>query len=382
MKKIIYITNIPTPYRQKRFNILNKILQKKGFNLEVLYMASIEPNRSWIVPENTFNYNYKIYCGIHPQIGGIFAHFNPGLLIRLLKNDYECAVIGGMASPTHWLSPYFINSNKLKILSIESNMYSVNRKSGVAAWVKKNLLSKADVFQVTGNPQIDYIKYFTEKINQPIIKLPNLIDEDVFVDKVSDLKLKRESLRKSLNIGENVQAWIIPARLTEDKGILEFLSALVNIKKKKSYKIFIIGDGHLKIDIENFVKKYDLPVKLTGFIQQNKIIEYYAAADLFVLPSFQDPSPLTPIEAIASGLPILMSSRIGNIEDVLDLNGWSFDPQSNIDDRENLINLVINNSLEDLQSMGKISKKIFKEKFDSKKNIDKYVNQILTLLNE
>ena len=64
---------------------MQEIFPKMGIDFEVLYMAKIEPNRKWIIPKESFKYKYKIFKGIHPVIGKFFAHFNPGLLIRLLK---------------------------------------------------------------------------------------------------------------------------------------------------------------------------------------------------------------------------------------------------------------------------------------------------------
>ena len=219
MKKLLYITNIPAPYRQKRFNEMAKILPGFGFELEVLYMAKIEPNRKWEISKESYQYDYKVYKGVHPIIGNMFAHFNPGLLIRLLKNDYNVAVVGGMGSPTHWLAPFFIRGDKKQIMSIESNLFSVNRKKGIGFKVKKKLLQKADAYQVTGKPQIDYIKFFNKETasKKPFIKLPNLIDEDVFVDKVQNLRGNRKNLRKQFNVDDDMQMWVIPARLIEIK---------------------------------------------------------------------------------------------------------------------------------------------------------------------
>lgn len=70
MKKLLYITNIPAPYRQKRYNLMQEIFPKNGIEFEVLYMAKIEPDRNWVIPPESFRYNYKIFNGIHPEIIG------------------------------------------------------------------------------------------------------------------------------------------------------------------------------------------------------------------------------------------------------------------------------------------------------------------------
>lgn len=377
--KLLYITNIPAPYRQKRFNLMQEIFPKYGLEFEVLYMSENEPNRQWVIPEDSYKYNYKIYNGIHPTIGGFFAHFNPGLLMRLLRNDYDIAIIGGMASPTHWLAPLFISKKKIKVMSVESNMHSTIRKKGFGAKMKKILLNTADAYQVTGTPQIEYIKFFSKKAeNKEFIKMPNLIDEDVFRDKVDVLRSNQKELRESFGVDDNTQMWVLPARLISIKGILPFLEILKDIS---NVRLFLLGDGEQKEEILRFIDQEKLDVVITGFVQQSEVIRYYAAADLFVLPSIKDPSPLSPIEACASGLPLLVSSRIGNLEDVLDSNenGWDYDPLTEIEKGKAIVNSISKISREELKKMGKKSNERYHDIFDSVKCVEKFAKRLSTL---
>lgn len=374
--KLLYITNIPAPYRNKRFNAMAEIFPSYGIEFEVLYMAAIEPGRSWVIPPDSFRYPYKIYKGIHPTISNFYAHFNPGLLIRLLKNDYDIAIIGGMASPTHWLTPFFISREKIKIMSIESNLQSVQRKSGVGAWVKRRLLSMVDAYQITGFPQKEYIEYFLAKpISKPFIMLPNLIDDDVFVVKVDELRINRFELRRALGVSREEQLWVLPARMIEIKGIVPFINLLKNIS---GVKLFIIGEGELRDKIRSVCEEKNVSLSMPGFVQQDEIIKYYAAADLFVLPSLKDASPLTPIEACAAGLPLLVSSRIGNLDDVVasGINGWSYDPISQPNQGKYLVEYISRLSHEQLSALGVNSRNLYYNNFHTKHHIEMYANNL------
>jgi glycosyltransferase involved in cell wall biosynthesis len=379
--KLLYITNIPAPYRQKRFNTMARIFPDYGIDFEVLYMAKIEPNRKWKIEFESYTYPHRFFKGVHPTIGGFYAHFNIGLLMRLLVNDYDLAIVGGMASPTHWLAPFFIRKQKKQIMSVESNLYSVVRKKGFGAWMKKILLSKADAYQVTGTPQKDYIDFFCPNcINKPVILLPNLIDEDVFVRDVDQIRMQRDNLRSSFNVNAKTQMWVLPARLIEIKGILPFIKQLEGIE---NVKLFLLGDGEQQKVIEDIIKEKDLPVVIVGFVQQNDIIKYYAAADLFVLPSIKDPSPLTPIEAIASGLPLLVSSRIGNLKDVVieNKNGWFYDPVEEPDNGYNLVKKISALTNLELSELGSNSRQIYFDSFSTQKVIKSYATQLLKFTN-
>jgi len=297
-----------------------------------------------------------------------------------MKDDYDIAIVGGMSSPTHWLAPFFISKDKVQVMSVESNLHSVERKTGIGFKIKKKLLSKANAYQITGNPQKKYIEYFyPESVSKKFIRLPNIIDEEVFKEEVENLKHDRLNLRKNFNVSEKVQMWVLPARLISIKGILPFLDL---IKEIEGIKLFILGEGELAEEILDFIKLHKLPVHLVGFVQQNDVIKYYAAADLFVLPSLKDPSPLSPIEAIASGLPILVSSRIGNLEDVLDENenGWCYDPKGELSYAKSLIKKIVALTNEELQTKGKKSSLVYKKVFDSEACINSYAKELQKVL--
>lgn len=379
MKKLLYITNIPAPYRQKRYNLMQEIFPKNGIEFETLYMAKIEPNRNWIIPSESFRYNFTIFKGIHPVIGNFFCHFNPGLLIRLLKKDYDIAIVGGMASPSHWLAPFFIPKKVIKVMSVESNLFSTVRKKGIGSKIKKLLLNKMDAYQVTGTPQMDYINFFLQQVSKKkFIKLPNLIDEEVFRDTVTSLRKSQQKLRESYGVDERTQMWVLPARLIPIKGIIPFINLLKGIK---NIRLFILGNGELENEIIDLISKEKLSVSLTGFIQQDDVVKYYAAADLFILPSMKDPSPLSVIEACASGLPLLVSSRIGNLEDVLDgvKNGWHYDPVNETEKGRSIIVKISQLSREDLRAMGQKSLDRYNEIFDGKRCIESYVRELNAL---
>jgi len=74
----------------------------------------------------------------------------------------------------------------------------------------------------------------------------------------------------------------------------------------------------------------DSYVKLPGVVRYAQLPWYYGTAECFWLPSTKDCFPLVVNEAMASGLPILISTRCGNSSILLEEggNGWTFDPCS------------------------------------------------------
>lgn len=373
--KLIYITNIPAPYRNKRFNLMQEIFPKYGIDFEVAYMAKTEPNRNWKIHPSDFKYSYHIFKGIHPKVGNMFAHFNLGFLLNLLKKQYNIAIVGGMGCPSHWLSPFFLSKSTFKVLSVESNLDSTIHKKGLGFKLKKLLTSKYNAYQITGYRAKKYLEFINPAVTQkPFITLPNIIDETVFIGKIDILRKDRENIRKSLGVLPTEQMWICPARLEKVKGLHIFLPSLQHIK---NIKLFIAGTGSLKEELDNLIKQLQLPVTLVGFKTEDELLNFYAAADLFVLPSLSDPSPLSPIEAIAAKLPILVSNRIGNYEDVLveNENGWGFDLYDSTTIQSKL-NKIAKLSPSALNEIGDKSRARYLEVFDTEKCIKSYAQQL------
>ena len=365
MKKLAYITNIPTPYRDFRFRILSQCLLENGVELEVLYMAHSEPGRFWDSDKLRSGYKSIVYKNFGFNFGNKrFFHFNPGLLYDLYTNNYDYVIIGGVASPTHILSA-LLTKSKNKIMSVESNIHNV-RPNFLRDKIKRITLNRFDRFQVTGKPCLEYINHYrNKKIDESdVLFLRNIINEDDFKEKPKIIE------------NDNKIKIVCIARLEEQKGLIEFFEAIIDIEGE--YEITLLGSGSLEPKIRKLIEDNKLHVKLLGQKNSSEIGDWMNDSDVFLLPSKRDPSPLSCIEAIFNSKPILLSKNIGNINDVLNegVNGFSFD----INDKDSIkiaFNKVLNLDSIEIANMGEESKNIYNKNFSPKKLIEDYVRQII-----
>lgn len=369
MKKLAYVTNIPTPYRDFRFRILKNQLEEQGVELEVLYMAKTEPGRNWDSQNLAKGYKaiYFKNFGVNISSKRMFIHFNPGLLFYLLRSKFDYVVVGGISSPTHILSPYFTSGSKC-ILSVESNLNSERSDNKVLGFIKSKIIKKYDYFQVTGKPSVAYIeKYYDNKLSDDqIIYLKNLINEEDFL-KSKPLKLENNKIHL-----------VIIARLEKVKGIEEFLHG-ISLIDHSNINLSIVGEGSQYNIINDYVKEKRLPVKLVGHIKSGEISSWLNSADAFVLPSISDPSPLSPIEALYLGKPLLVSDRIGNLNDVLveGRNGFKFDIFSN-ESVAKSISKFIALSDDEKDSLSAFSAQLYRDNFAPKKQIEDYIRKVMS----
>jgi glycosyltransferase involved in cell wall biosynthesis len=201
------------------------------------------------------------------------------------------------------------------------------------------------------------------------VSLPNTIEEDKFL--ISDMEIELRTNNPS-------PIFLLPVRLLErDKGFLNFFKT-IGIENIKRAKFLIAGEGPDKELILSYVNKNNLGkhISLLGHCDTVKMISLYKQCNLFLLPSFSDPSPLSLIEALSMKLPVLISERCGNhFEAVINAdNGYLFDPYDS-NSVLNAFNLILDRSA-DWGLMGKKSGGLYTERFNKSMVISRFVYQL------
>lgn len=111
------------------------------------------------------------------------------------------------------------------------------------------------------------------------------------------------------------------ARLEKVKGIEYLIRAFTRpgLLGRPGLTLLIIGDGSERKNLEDLAKKLELEekVKFLGEIPNEKVPEYLAMADCFVLPSLKEGFGIAVLEAMAAGLPVV-ASKVGGILDIVE----------------------------------------------------------------
>lgn len=146
------------------------------------------------------------------------------------------------------------------------------------------------------------------------------IDTAYFAQKKVDKSLKR----KEINVPENSFLMLSVGELNSNKNHKSVIEAMTRIDKDVHY--VIAGEGNLRKDILCLANKSGLAdrVHLLGY--RKDVDELYKAADCFVHPSFREGLPVSVMEAIASGLPVIASEIRGNNDLITCETGYLFKP--------------------------------------------------------
>ncbi len=163
---------------------------------------------------------------------------------------------------------------------------------------------------------------------------PYAVDNDRFSADAAARAGTRDALRESFGIPTDAVVFLLCGKLEPKKHPMDVLQALQNLSAFRFHPsslspfLLIVGDGPLRRECEGYAAEHHLPVEFAGFLNQSRLPDAYAAADVLVLPSDAGETwGLVVNEAMASGRPVIVSRKAGCCDDlVIDgATGFAFD---------------------------------------------------------
>jgi glycosyltransferase involved in cell wall biosynthesis len=316
--RVAVITPNPTPYRVPFFR---RLAESADIELKVYFLTEGSATRPWKVELEGFEHEFLPEWSL-PAGGKDMARYrvNPSIIARLHAGRYDVVVIAGynhfttQAAILHCIltrTPWCIMS--------ESH---VNKPRGaVRVVLKKALLGPVlrtmGAAMVTGTLARRYIESFGVPADA-IFVVANTPDVGYFRDAAARLAPEREAIRERLGV-EGKSVILFAGRLLEEKGLRVLFEAYgIAQAKRGDLALLIVGDGRRRKEYEALVARKQLAgVRFLGFRAQAELPEIYAASGVFVLPSLFEPWGVVVNEAMASGLPVVVSNQVGASADLV-----------------------------------------------------------------
>lgn len=131
--------------------------------------------------------------------------------------------------------------------------------------------------------------------------------------------IDRAAVRRALDTPVEATVFCFVGRFTEQKGIDVLLHALIAVHDQHTaLRVWLVGDGSLRAQLEQYVANENLApiVQFLGY--RGDVMEILKASDVFVLPSRYEAMPISLLEAMASGLPCIVTDVGDNAKVVED----------------------------------------------------------------
>lgn len=242
------------------------------------------------------------------------AWIKANMLVREEKFDV-CQVFFGIPSgplalylKKRWEIPYVVRFGGGDIPGTQKRFYIIYK---MLAPVIRSIWKNADFLVANSHG----LKTRAEKFEKdyPIQVICNGVDTEYFRPRQNKSRGKEETC----NI-------LFVSRLLESKGLQNIIPSIPEIAQRSCCKInlTVVGEGPYRKNLEKLVSNMQLEqsVSFAGHIKKESILQYYHNADIFILPSESEGMPNVVLEAMAVGLPVVMTPCEGS-QELIEGNG-------------------------------------------------------------
>jgi glycosyltransferase involved in cell wall biosynthesis len=268
------------------------------------YPASFLHNwapRSW--------YGYCMISDIHPGIWRAFTRFQPGVII-----------VHGFATLTCLLAILWARCHRVPyLLRGDSNVLDEERPShrprGFRRRYLRWLVRHAAAVTSIGELNHSFWKFHGAD-DKRIFFVPCGVDTDYFREQAEPWRARRTEVR-SENGWNHDHLILYVGRLVRQKRVDILIEAMRKLDpSRQDIALLIVGDG---IERGRLVEQArDLKnVYFLGFKDRHDLPQYYAMAEVFVLPSEIEPWGMVVVEALACGLPVIATRKVGAAWDLI-----------------------------------------------------------------
>jgi glycosyltransferase involved in cell wall biosynthesis len=219
---------------------------------------------------------------------------------------------------------YSLQHNKISVMMDDAWELS-DRRGHVVTLAKKIIHRNIDaVFIPAPSHAPYYLKMGFPK--ERIFYGVDAVDNNFFEIYAENFRRQSDALRRELNLP--TKYFLFVGRFIQRKGIKTLLDAYRQYRKlvsKEKWGLVLVGEGDERKQHEDAMKEFP-EVKFVGSQFGEDLCRYYALATAFVLPSELETWGLVVNEAMASGLPVLVSKGCGAGLQLVEEgnNGWTF----------------------------------------------------------
>lgn len=313
MKKIVLITNIPTPYRVPLFDLLAETMEQEGCRLHVIFGASTYGRRLHTVDSNAFKFDHSflesgtVDRGDKEKTTFLYNGLT-GLLNRLSP---DAIIVSGFSPATMRVALRRMTKGTPFIIWNGSIVAGYRREGFFKSQLRKWLVSRASGFIAYGSAAKEYLIGIGASSTDISIGI-NTVDTAFFAEETRRLRsqLPSEPIHRLLSIGY----------LSPRKGTLQLLELMRILKSRRSDIVLdLVGDGEERELLQQLVREHGLQdlVRFHGFVPRERLPEQLAKASIFLFQTRFDIWGLVLNEAMAASLPVICSPNAGAARDLI-----------------------------------------------------------------
>lgn len=299
MKRVLFLTNYPAPYRVCFFDELAKYL-----DVTVLFSDRIEDKKhrsaDWFISgEGRFQ-----AVQLKKKVASVGSRDLCLDVVHWLKQPWDAIVVCGYAYPTVVLAMAWLRLHRIPFyMEVDGGL--VRETSGFKYRLKKMLVSQASQWISSGSCTTDYLVHYGAR-RETVHHYPftSLWEREIPASVPTGEEKQR--LREKLGMTEG-KILLYVGRFDPKKGMDDLLQVCPALDQEAG--IYFVGGKPTPEHLAFCQEKNLSNVHFVGFKKKDALADYYRASDLLVLPTHSDVWGLVINEAMAFGLPIVTTDR-------------------------------------------------------------------------
>lgn len=317
--KVIIIHNIMAPCR---FPLFSEIAKDPTINLEVWFLSESAQNRRWRVnSEIKLPFKYRVLPKVEVNFRrkDLFTWiFNPTFPIDFLKSNCDVLISAGWLDFASQFGFFLCKLlDKPFVLWSESTINEPSWRRNLAMPLVRTMVKNSDACIPTSTRAEEYLLQLGANPEKIFLGI-STVDIKHFARVCKVTSEQKENLKQELGI-KTERLILYVGQFLGRKGIKSLLSAFKIIKKTHDdIGLLLVGYGPQEEELKEIRKREGLrDVYFSGHVEVEEMPKMYGLADIFVLPSTEETFGLVINEAMAAGLPVITTDKVGASLDLI-----------------------------------------------------------------
>jgi glycosyltransferase involved in cell wall biosynthesis/GT2 family glycosyltransferase len=314
--RVAVVSPEPTPYRSPLFD---RVATRPELDLTVIYAGRTVAGRTWSVEPR---HAAMFLSGARvPGLRRVLRHdypFTPGIGRALRRVRPDVVVVSGWSTFASQAAIAWCRAHHVPyVLLVESHDLGPRatwRRKAKDAVVPRLIGAAAGALVVGTAARESVIARGSPPARVRIFA--NTIDVDAWEERARQLAAQRRALRVDAGIADDEVVILSVARLVREKGLDILVRAIAEAGDQR-LRLMIAGDGPKWHDLVDLAAELGVRGIVQGGLPEDELARRYAEADVFALLSLHEPWGVVVNEAAASGLPLVLSDRVGAAYDLL-----------------------------------------------------------------
>jgi glycosyltransferase involved in cell wall biosynthesis len=331
-RNLAILATHPIQYQAPLFQAL---ASRPELNVQVFFCRKATPREQagagfgvefdWDVPLlDGYPYQFLPNVARRSSVGSFYGLDTPEIGAIVARENYDGVIVNGWHYKSAWQTIKACWRTGTPVLVRSDSHLNTKRHvlKKITKWlVYRRFIPRFDACLAVGKWSAEYFNHYGASPERIFI-VPHVVNYPRFRTESTRLRLHRSEFRRQWGLHENSSVALFVGKFIQKKRPLDFVRAVEQaaIECPKIMGL-MVGDGPILKKCKDVALQNHLPVRFTGFLNQSQIVQAYVAADILVLPSDGGETwGLVVNEAMASGLPAIVSSQVGCGPDLIEEN--------------------------------------------------------------